>query len=193
LKRERLINLAQIQSGYQARSKVLESPQGTHRLLQARDIQDGALQWATALRFNPDLDPERYRLQADNILFIARGFENKAYRVIDPPPNLLASNLFYIIRVKSDLVHPGFLAWWLNQKPAQAYFAQFQVKMGFAYLSKKNLSNLKVPLPPRETQENIAEVQRLWEREKSLSNEIADLKKKIITSTCLSTIHRNEG
>lgn len=191
LARQFLDNLVEIQPGYQARGKIIESPIGSHLLLQAKDIINESLTWDTSIKFDPDLNPDRYRIKHNDILFIARGYENKAYLANNPPDNLLASNIFYII--KPQEIHPGFLAWWLNQKPAQAYFAQFQVKMGFAYLSKKNLSNLKIPLPPRETQEKIAAVQELWERENSLSNEIADLKKKIITSACLSTIHRNEG
>lgn len=169
----------------------MESPIGSHRLLQAKDIVDETINWTTPLTFNPEINPDRYRITHNDILFIARGYENKAYLANNPPGNILASNTFYII--KPLKIQPGFLAWWLNQKAAQAYFSQFQVKMGYAYMSKKNLSNFPVLVPNIKTQETIAEVLRLWDREQLLASEIKDLRESIITSTLLTATENKEG
>ena len=109
----------------------------------------------------------------------------------NPPGNMLASNTFYII--KTQEINPRFLTWWLNQKAAQAYFAQFQVKMGYAYMSKKNLSELEVPVPNIKTQETIAEVLRLWDREQLLTSEIKGLKESIMTSILTTAAENKEG
>lgn len=191
LRRRFLDNLVEIQPGYQARGRIIESPTGSHRLLQAKDIVNGSINWTTPLTFNPEISPDRYRITHNDILFIARGYENKAYLANNPPDNILASNIFYII--KPQKIQPGFLAWWLNQKAAQAYFAQFQVKMGYAYMSKKNLSNLEVPVPNMKNQETIAEVLRLWDREQLLASEIKDLRESIMTSTLLTATENKEG
>jgi restriction endonuclease S subunit len=183
---EVLENITEVQSGYRAKGKIKESPAGSHRLLQARDIFEGAINWNTAITFNPDIDPTRYQIRQHDILFVARGYENKAYLAVEPPQNTLASNMFYIIRPHK--IQPGFLAWWLNEREAQAYFGQFQVKMGFAYMSKKNLFNLKVPIPDKSTQTKISDVLQLWQREQQLISEINEAKEKIITSVLLSAI-----
>ena len=191
MRKDILGNLVEIQPGYQARGKIWESRKGTHRLLQAKDIEDETLHWDTTIHFNPDLNPNRYRICHDDILFSARGYENKAFLAENPPGNMLASNTFYII--KTQEINPRFLTWWLNQKAAQAYFAQFQVKMGYAYMSKKNLSELEVPVPNIKTQETIAEVLRLWDREQLLTSEIKGLKESIMTSILITAAENKEG
>jgi restriction endonuclease S subunit len=171
----------------------MEDPFGSHRLLQARDIQDSEIHWQGALCFNPEGDPKRYLVHPQDILLIARGYENRAFFMPQAPENLLASTSFYIIRVTSPLLAPGFLGWWLNQPRAQAYFARFQVPSGFAYMSKKNLNQLPVPLPPLETQARIAEIQRLWAREQALARQIQQKKARLINAVCCSTIYKKEG
>lgn len=184
-------SLVDIQPGYQARGKIRESPAGSHRLLQAKDIVDNSLSWETAISFNPELNPDRYRIENNDILFIARGYEIRAYLALNPPDNMLASNTFYIIKARE--IQPGYLAWWLNEKPAQAYFAQFQVKMGYAYMSKKNLVKLEVPVPSTKTQETISEVLQLWHHEKQLISEIQNLKESLMSSIFLSAAQKKES
>ena len=186
-----LENLAEIQPGYQARGKIVESPAGSYRLLQAKDVVEGSLRWETTISFNPELNPKRYRIENNDILFIARGYENRAYLAIDPLDNVLASNTFYIIRPKE--IQSGFLAWWLNQEPAQSYFAQFQVKMGYAYMSKKNLAKLEVPVPSLEIQAKISQTLKLWDHEQQLISKITALKKSVINSIFLSATQEKEG
>lgn len=161
--------------------------------MQARDIQDSEINWLDSLCFNPERDPQRYLIQSQDVLFNARGYENRAYFMPEAPENLLASTSFYIIRVTSPLLVPGFLGWWMNQPQAQAFFAKFQVPSGFVYISKKNLNDLSVPLPPLAIQRQIAEVQGLWDQEKSLTQKIHRKKAQLINAVCLSTIHNKEG
>jgi hypothetical protein len=186
-----LDSLVDIQPGYPARGKIMESSTGSHRLLQAKDMVEGSLHWETALSFNPKLSPERYRIENNDILFIARGYKNQAYLALNPPDNMLASNTFYII--KAHKIQPGYLAWWLNQKPAQAYFAQFQVKMGYAYMSKKNLVKLEVPVPDLEIQKKISNTLELWNHEQYLISTIQELKESLMSSIFLSASIKKES
>ncbi len=186
-----LEKLVEIQPGYQARGKIFETPTGSHRLLQAKDIVENSPCWNTAITFTPDLNPDRYKIENNDILFIARGYENRAYLAIDPYDNVLASNTFYII--KAQKIQPGYLAWWLNEKPAQAYFAQFQVKMGYAYMSKKNLIRLEVPVPEVEIQQKISSTLKLWHHEKKLMSEIQNLKERLMSSIFLSAAQEKES
>jgi len=191
LKRLFLGNLTEIQPGYQARGKIMESHAGSHRLLQAKDVVERSLCWETTISFNPELNPSRYRIEKNDILFIARGYENRAYLAINPPDNVLASNTFYIIKVHK--IQPGYLAWWLNERPAQAYFAQFQVKMGYAYMSKKNLVSLEVPVPSPEIQEKISNALVLWNREQHIISKIQELKESVMSSIFLSAAQKKES
>ena len=186
-----LDNLVEIQPGYQTRGKILESLTGSHRLLQSKDITEEGINWETPLSFDPEIFPDRYRISHNDILFIARGYENRAYLAVDPPANVLASNTFYII--KPQEIRPGYLAWWLNEKPAQAYFAQFQVKMGYAYMSKKNLVKLEVPVPALEIQEKISKALKLWNHEKHLISNIQELKESVMSSIFLSASQKKDG
>ena len=169
----------------------MESHAGSHRLLQAKDVVERSLCWETTISFNPELNPSRYRIEKNDILFIARGYENRAYLAINPPDNVLASNTFYIIKVHK--IQPGYLAWWLNERPAQAYFAQFQVKMGYAYMSKKNLVSLEVPVPSPEIQEKISNALVLWNREQHIISKIQVLKESVMSSIFLSAAQKKES
>ena len=186
-----LEKLVEIQSGYQSRGKIIESLNGSYHLLQAKDIVEGTPCWNSTITFTPELNPDRYKIGNNDILFIARGYENHAYLAIDPLDNVLASNTFYIIRPKE--IQSGFLAWWLNQEPAQSYFAQFQVKMGYAYMSKKNLAKLEVPVPSLEIQAKISQTLKLWDHEQQLISKITALKKSVINSIFLSATQEKEG
>jgi restriction endonuclease S subunit len=65
--------------------------------------------------------------------------------------------------------------------------------MGYAYMSKRNLAKLGVPIPSKKTQETMAEVLRLWDREQTLTSEIKGRKESIMTSVLLTAAENKEG
>ena len=73
----KLKGLASLISGYHSRTKIESLENGSHYLLQARDVDGERLiyQTDTLIRFNPDLSPTDGVLKRNDILFMAKGAE----------------------------------------------------------------------------------------------------------------------
>lgn len=142
--------------------------------------------------FSPDRDPEPYTIKPADILFQAKGADHFAYCVEGPPANTLASGSFYIIRPRSPSVSPQYLAWWLNQAPAQRYLQAESQSTSIASVSKASLSRIDVRVPNLRIQETIQTITDLSKRETALLRRIAESRSQLITAACLAAI-QEEG
>ena len=82
---------------------------------------------------------------------------------------------------------PAYLAWWINQSPAQAYLQSQAGESSISYISVKNLSSLMVKIPSLEVQGKIVKAMELWQREKELYALYEHLKNKIVNAICIKS------
>ena len=74
-------------------------------------------------------------------------------------PLCIHQNHVFRARPRSDLVDPYYLSYWANTEQAQNYFIKTgKQTTNLASISKTNLSNLSVPLPPLPEQRRIAAI-----------------------------------
>ncbi len=137
------------QYGYTASATIEQI--GPH-FLRITDIQGGSVNWETV----PYCDcpkPEKYLLQKDDILFARTGPTGKSFLVENCPSAVFAS---YLIRLRvREWVTPQYL-YTFFQSPD--YWAQVLANTSVSAQPNCNatkLSNLKVPVPPLEQQQNI--------------------------------------
>jgi len=161
-----LRRIANIQSGYLSRKKVEPDKDGSHFLLQARDVDSNNLSCSpdTLVQFNPDLSKKDWVLQSSDILFMARGTKNYSVLIEDLPDSVLAAGCFFILRVKREDVLPEFLWWYLN-----------------------------LPAPSMEIQKNIIETNRLMRTEQELLTVLAMKRKVLASGVCLEAVKNFEG
>ena len=182
----RLEKIANIQVGYQARGRIEEDLDGNYAIIRSQDFDDaGNLLLSEAMRFSPKIDPQKYLVDAGDILVQARGQNHFAYLLENETNNTVASNSFYIVRIKEhNKVIPAYLAWWLNRTTVQAYFQQVRGVSTIPFISKADLQNTRIRIPPMETQESISKLVQLWQREQKLNQQLIEKKEMIVQEVC---------
>lgn len=184
-----LCDIARVQAGYLCRTKVEPVPGGTHRLLQTRNVSDhGGIDLDAVVAFNPERNPDLYRVSEGDILIIARGQDHRAHLVQIELNNTLASSVFHIIRPDRRVVLPGYLAWWLNQPDVQAEIKASSRGTGIGYVSRQHMEQIPVTLPPREMQERIASMMSLWHRRHSLQSQLDQKRQAMIQTLCRQAV-----
>lgn len=180
-----LSEFVRIQPGYLSRGRVHSVPDGTHRLLQAKDLSaDGGVRLENAVRFHPERRPELYQVSRGDVLVIARGQEHKAHCIDEDLPNTLVAFSFYILRLDSSLILPGYLAWWLNQPRVQAQINAASRGTGISYISRQALENLSVQVPTLIVQHKIVRILKLWHRIKAIRRQLNEKREQQIQMVC---------
>ena len=190
-----LSDIAKIQVGYQARGKIEESLDGDFTIVRSHDFSDdGKLVLDQGMRFFPssNIDPENYLITVGDILVQARGRNHRAYLIGEPLKNTVASNSFYIVRIKKEAnVFPAFLAWWINQPKVQKYFEQEQGLSTIPFISKSGLSKAPVIVPPKKIQEKVSDLNTLWQQEQVLLKQLSQKKERLIIAVAQMVIENS--
>ena len=184
-----LENIADIQLGYQARSKIQENLKGTYRLIQGKDFNEyNQLVVESLIHFFPERKSNNYLIKKGDILFQARGTNHYAYCVREILQNVLAAGSFYIICVRSEKILPEYLCWWLNQSPAQNYFQSRASATIISYISINAIALLKIPVPPLSIQEKVVGLIDLMNKEQAQTDRLVKLRRQLIQSICKKVI-----
>ncbi len=182
----RLGKIANIQVGYQSRGRIEEDLDGNYAIIRSQNFYDaGILSLSEAMHFSPTIDPQKYLVDAGDILVQARGQNHFAFLLENETNNTVASNSFYIVRLKEhNKVIPAYLAWWLNLTMVQAYFQQVRGVSTIPFISKADLQNTRIRVPSIGTQKNINQLMQLWQREQKLNLQLLEKKELLIQEVC---------
>ena len=181
-----LSKLVHIQPGYLSRGRVRSVPDGTHRLLQAKDLSaDGGVRLENAVRFHPERKPELYQVVRGDVLVVARGQEHRAHCIDEDLPDTLAAFSFYILRPDLSRILPGYLAWSLNLPPVQAQINAASGGTGIRYIRRQALGNLRIQVPTLAVQHDIERILELWHRIRSIQLRIDEKREQYIQLVCV--------
>ena len=185
--------IADIQVGYQAKARIKERARGTHRLIQSKDFDSfHRLRSENLTAFFPERKPEIYSVRKGDILFQARGVVHFAYCIEDDLKDTLTAGSFYILRTKNEDLLPQYLAWWLNQAKAQAWFQSQARGAGISFISKSTLSRLQVRIPPISVQKKVIMIITLARHEQFLLNRLASTRSRLVKAVCIKAIQEQE-
>jgi hypothetical protein len=186
-----LSKLAKIQSGHHSRGKIEPREDGSHFILQARDVDVQRLSYRLErlIRFNPVMSRTDWILKTDDILFMARGARNFSVLIQQLPNSVLAAAYFFILRISNKIVLPAYLCWYLNQAPLEHYLNRYSGRgVHMPVVRRSVLENIEVPVPALEIQKKIVEVEKLMRQEQELLNKLAEKRKKLVTEACLEAV-----
>jgi hypothetical protein len=184
-----LSDISEIQVGYQSREGIRANPDGSNFLLQARDFNNfHQVDWSNLSRFTPAGSTTKSEIQPGDVLFLAKGQDNFACPVNRVTNHVLAANSFYILRPNKATILPDYLAWWLNQTPAQEYIKLNRSGSTPPFLSVSALSHLEIPVPDFEMQRKIGELELLRKKETDLLALYLSKKSALIQAVCLNAI-----
>jgi hypothetical protein len=183
----RITDVADINIGYQFRTKIEPTDDGTHSVIQIRDFDEHRLLHPEGLlQVKIDKPADQFSINKGDILFLSRGHRNWAAPIVDEIKGAIAVSHFFVLRIKSVEVLPEYLAWYLNQAPAQEYLhsnARHGTHMPLVPLSA--FKGLTVEVPSKEMQKKIVELSRLMEKEKQLFAELQEKRSRLINTVCL--------
>lgn len=142
---ECLEEISNIKAGYGFRGKISEDEDGTASVIQIRDVDDdGSIQWDKLIRTHLPSEKPQHFLKENDIIFTARGPRNVASLIDANHPNTVCSPHFFVIRIHDPEWVPEFIAWQLNQKPAQQYFSRSAVGSSQISISKGTLGSITI-------------------------------------------------
>ncbi|GIW81690.1 MAG: hypothetical protein KatS3mg105_3497 [Gemmatales bacterium] len=192
----KLKQITHIRNGYQFRGKIepfdlvtgdgaaAPLPPGVVRVIQIKDIdEDRRLHAGDLTPVRIDAAPEKYEARQGDVLFLVRGHRLFATAITEPIRDAVATGYFFILRPMSGTILPGYLAWYINQPPFQAELRTYMKGTHQPLVSRKDIENLRVEVPPLETQATIVALEDLRLREQHL---LASLRQK--RSALLSAI-----
>lgn len=186
-----LKDIAQIRSGYPFRKGIEDVSDGEYRVIQIKDLDQGVMSSANNLvQTNlPDMRSD-YFVQNGDVLFASRGERRRAAVVDEDLPKTIFSAQLFACST-DERVLPAYLAWYINQTPAQRYLDEHATGSYIRNVTKDALAHLLVPVPPLETQHKIVEVYRLGLREKQLLEEIKNKRSQLVEFALLQSIHKS--
>ena len=175
---KKVAECAEVLPGFALKARAEHEPEGTYQVVMARHLSD-CMPYRYIdeheLRMTPAGSPENYRVQKGDVLFISRGVRNCAAVIESVPEKTIASATFYILRAL-PVIEPAYLAWCLNQLPAQAQIGQIRTGAGTPIVQRNVLGDIQIPVPPLMEQKRIAEYAALTAAE-------LDIRKKLLEAT----------
>jgi len=190
----RLSKIAKIQSGYISRGKIEPREDGTHFLLQARDVDAERLTYKadSLVRFSPDLSRKDWVLEPDDVLFMARGTRNYSVLINNISERALAAACFFIVRVSNDQVLPYYLRWYLNQALVDHYLSRHSGRgVHMPVVRRSVLESIDIPIPPLAVQSKIAKLDVLLQKELELIDKLAKKRRELITAACMQAVRNS--
>lgn len=189
----KLGHIADIQIGYLLRGRLENDPQGSHAIIQMRDVDvNGMVDMTTLTCFTPERDLQRYAVRAGTVLFQSRGRANVAFVIGDAPDNVIASNHFFIVRLDSSKLLPDYLAWYLNSSSTQNLLRYFTQGTTTMLISITDFKEFEIDVPPLDVQQKIVRIDELRRKEELLMNKLTTRREKLIESTCLQAARRKD-
>ncbi|HBI23154.1 MAG TPA: hypothetical protein DDX84_02855 [Nitrospiraceae bacterium] len=188
--KKKITEIADVQIGYQFRKKIEPADDGTNRVIQIRDFDENhTLNRECLSRVRIDKSTEQYLIHQGDVLFLSRGHRNWAAPIIDELQNTVAVGHFFVIKVRNEIILPEYLAWYINQSPAQEYLhniARRGTHMPLVTLSA--FKGLPVDVPDMAIQYKIVGLSRLIEKEKKLLAELQGKRLLLINTISLKAI-----
>lgn len=148
--RESLGDVAAISAGYPLRGSVDELSTGEVAIVQMRNVDaDSGINWSEVQRIAlPSKRPPAF-LAVGDIIFTTRGTRNFALALDIAEGQAVCSPHFFVIRVlDANRIAPAFLAWQINQRPAQEYFQREATGSHILNIRREVIERLPIAIPP---------------------------------------------
>ena len=155
-----LHDLATVSAGHPVRGAVDDLNGGDILMLQMRDVDaERGIDWNTAVTIDPPGKRSPDFLAAGDVIFTSRGVRNQAVAVAYlPGPAICAPNLFVIRLRAPNKCLPEYMAWFMNQRPAQSYFQRSATGTNILNIRREVVEQLLIPVPSLARQQAIIEL-----------------------------------
>ncbi len=173
-------NIVEARSGHTFRSAVEPQVNGAIKVVQIKDVHRANvidMTTLTAIHWVEKSEPPL--LVEGDILIKARGNNNEA-SLYQGTEAVVASNQFFVLRLRTKQVLPDYLCWVLNHPVTQASLQRQQSGTAIKAITRATLMGLVVPIPDLAKQQRIAALQALWLEEDRLQAALQQNRQKMI-------------
>jgi len=187
---KKITEIADVQLGYQFRKKIESVNDGTHSVIQIRDFDERHILHNEGLsRIKIDKPAGQYLIKRGDVLFLSRGHRNWAVSIIDNCENTIVVSHFFVLKISDASVIPEYIAWYINQAPAQEYLHNIARRgTHIPIIPLSAFKGLTVDLPDKKTQSKIVELSNLMEQEKQLCKELQVKCSQLVNAISLKAI-----
>ncbi len=186
-----LNQISEIRSGYLFKSGIRTEPEGSISVIQLKDVDErGNINFSAISKISLENISSQDFLMPDDVLFKAKTNRPTAAAVSRKLESTIATAHYFIIRLNTVDVLPGYLAWYLNQRPAQIYFSKHAGGTRIQVITKQVLGNLEVVIPAKSIQEKVEKIYRLHFQERQLVDALKEKKHELISAQLMNVIHR---
>jgi hypothetical protein len=164
-----LVEVAEIAAGHPLRSGVDEFPTGDTGVIQMRNVDpETGVDWSSVSRV--ELPPARRIefLNPGDVIFSTRGTRTYAVALGTAPFPAVCSPHFFVLRIRGGAVEPRFLAWQINQAPAQEYLQREATGSHILNIRREVIERLEIVIPSLAHQAAIVAFAEEATREKRL-------------------------
>lgn len=191
---KRIKDLAKIQIGYQHRGQIEEDYDQSHRIIQIKDItEDRRLNSRNLYTVTPKGSPDRYLVEKGDVLFLSRGHRLYAVPILSALEDTVAAYYFFILRLNGHPILPEYLAWYIEQAPAQNFLKTQAGGSHMPMIRKTMFEQMEIDIPSRETQERILELEVLRKKEESYLKQITEFRKRLVQGICLRAARQTDN
>lgn len=164
-----LAECARLSAGFPFRGAIDELETGSIAVIQMRNVEDGSVDWKSLVRVTlPSKRPPDLLVRGD-VIFTTRGRRNFALALADIPSAAVCSPHFFVIQVNEpEYLRPEFLAWQINQKPAQEHLQQAATGSYVLNITRGAIESLPIRIPPLDVQSTIVELADAAKQEREL-------------------------
>ena len=154
---ESLNSLASIAAGYPLRGAVDALPVGDVAVIQMGNVHpETGVDWSSTQRIALPSRRSANFLASEDVIFTTRGTRNFALALGQIPGLAVCSPHFFVMRVIDPCrIIPAFLAWQINQRPAQEYLRREATGSYILNIRREVIENLSLAIPPLEQQRAI--------------------------------------
>ena len=164
-----LSEVAEISAGHPLRCGVDELSPGNSGVIQMRNVDpEAGVDWLSVSRV--DLPPARRVefLNPRDVIFSTRGARTFAVAVGETPFPVVCAPNFFVLRIRGPAVEPRFLAWQINQAPAQEYLQREATGSHILNIRREVIERLEIVIPSLARQAAIVAFAEGVAREKRL-------------------------
>lgn len=188
-----LKDISTIRSGYLFREKIVPDSNGQYQVIQIGDIStDGRLASGKLTRISLPEAKSSHTVKIGDVLFISRGQRKQALTITEELDNAIPTSQIFVIRPAQSL-QPEYLAWYLNQRPAQRYVEEHSTGSNFSLINMEALGKMPIQLPPVETQRRMVLIHQLSLRERELMTLIQHKRHSLVELSLLKKIRAGAG
>ena len=183
VEKTRIVKVAEIISGHPFRQRIKDDLTGRIRVVQMKDVSEaGSIDWDSTVRTNLKGRRSPDWLKQGDILLLIRGAKYIAVHLSEVPVKAVCSPHFLMLRVKTGLgLLSAFLAWQLNQPPAQKYFARTAEGSVHKSIRRAVLEDFIISIPDLTIQKTAINMAECARKEFEALEALVENKKRIMT------------